>query len=614
MTNNIYQKNIEVLKSKHYSEYLIYEKIAEQYSNNAGNKYAIIYSDDNIPIPVNIQTKKTIYQPNNCIKQLYNVLVNISDYSEYIFLGFGAGYHLQILSKLKQTAKFIVFENNFELFDIIIKNIDISDVLNNQNFYFFLDVNNNISNILQRLELKFGGIFLLDNPILLNLDYDIAYTTLAKLFRGEIILPQKTNNLPTQINKNLATLRLFNESWRKNIINNALDYLSAPKLSVINNLFTNTPVLIIAAGPSLDEDIKQIKNLKNKILIICVDTALKTLIANNIAPDIIVSIDISKNNLKYLENVEIDAVLICDIAMPKNILEKFKNKTILIHYGHSIAVYLDNFKNCEKTKIDRIASIGTVSAVAFDIANRLGCSIFFFLGFDFAYTKNQIHCKIADVENYQALNKFFTIETFFYQILVDENVMIENNHFTSGKFLNWREWFNTNMDLLKKQYNIKFYNATKYGLTLKSAQKINVENIIDYLPNKKIYRDYLMELKTIFKSANKMNIEKLMQDLKEKLTEANNILTKIDKYIGRIELRGDTKNAERFYFEILVLYNNLLNCELSKILRWALYLDEMSFRKITNSYNPENYQILKKIIENYHIYFSEISGLLAVKK
>ena len=54
------------------------------------------------------------------------------------------------------------------------------------------------------------------------------------------------------------------------------------------------PAIIVSAGPSLNENIEELKKAKNKAFIIAVDTAMKPLLRNGIIPDMYAIIDGTK--------------------------------------------------------------------------------------------------------------------------------------------------------------------------------------------------------------------------------------------------------------------------------------------------------------------------------
>ncbi|GLX83128.1 motility associated factor glycosyltransferase family protein [Thalassotalea eurytherma] len=62
------------------------------------------------------------------------------------------------------------------------------------------------------------------------------------------------------------------------------------------------PVFIVANGPSLDDDIEQIKRMKDKAIIVACNSATTALLANDIVPDFHVALERTKSTADFLEH------------------------------------------------------------------------------------------------------------------------------------------------------------------------------------------------------------------------------------------------------------------------------------------------------------------------
>ena len=49
--------------------------------------------------------------------------------------------------------------------------------------------------------------------------------------------------------------------------------------------------ILVAAGPSLDKNIEKLKQIKDSVFIMAVDTALNTVLKHDIIPDMTISVD-----------------------------------------------------------------------------------------------------------------------------------------------------------------------------------------------------------------------------------------------------------------------------------------------------------------------------------
>jgi hypothetical protein len=151
--------------------------------------------------------------------------------------------------------------------------------------------------------------------------------------------------------------------------------------------FINENIVIVSAGPSLNENIEKLKMIREKVKIFVVGSALKALINNAIMPDMICIIDpheIIYNQIKGYENLNIPLCFLStasNLAMsnykgPKFIFyNEIKGNNILIDTGKSVA-----------TAILSIAIYGKASKIIF-------------LGQDLAYIGNKSHCDLYAHDN-----------------------------------------------------------------------------------------------------------------------------------------------------------------------------------------------------------------------
>ena len=147
------------------------------------------------------------------------------------------------------------------------------------------------------------------------------------------------------INANRNTIKNFGGEFLRNIIDNISDYIYQYGLGDLKEAFDNVdlekiPAVIVAAGPSLDKNIGELKNAKGKAFIIAVDTALKALAKENIMPDIAVTVDPHKP-IGLFDHEKINQVPLV-YALGANAEIKQVHKGIRI-YENSTTSLLDSF-------------------------------------------------------------------------------------------------------------------------------------------------------------------------------------------------------------------------------------------------------------------------------
>jgi hypothetical protein len=171
---------------------------------------------------------------------------------------------------------------------------------------------------------------------------------------------------------------------QENMWGNLLPSINAIGVNHLQGRVQNKPVIVVAAGPSLDRNVHLLKEAQSKCLIICVDTALRTLRANDIAPHIVVSNDPTELNVHHFEGVEFaqDAILAFDPELYAPIARSWPGRRLVL--------------NLEKAAFTRwmeraVAPFGmvpkgiSVGNAAFYLASALGADPIVFVGLDLAF-------------------------------------------------------------------------------------------------------------------------------------------------------------------------------------------------------------------------------------
>ncbi|THB68518.1 MAG: DUF115 domain-containing protein [Desulfovibrio sp.] len=80
---------------------------------------------------------------------------------------------------------------------------------------------------------------------------------------------------------------------QKHLFENLARYVKQPGVDVLHNKFTGFPAVIVAAGPDLDKRLEWIASVRDRAVVICVNNALKPLLAAGVTPHVVVIVDSS---------------------------------------------------------------------------------------------------------------------------------------------------------------------------------------------------------------------------------------------------------------------------------------------------------------------------------
>lgn len=167
--------------------------------------------------------------------------------------------------------------------------------------------------------------------------------------------------------------------------------------SLFNTLKAGQEAYVIAAGPSLEQHYGHLQQCKNKTIppvIICVDTAVKALVAHHIMPDIVVTVDylIKKHHLPN----ELLAKTCKLVYFPMT------HEDVLIDFPGHRYVAMNNTQMFQTIRNElsaaRLFMHGSVIHPATDLAVKMGATDVVFFGADFAFSHQKTHANWEDGE------------------------------------------------------------------------------------------------------------------------------------------------------------------------------------------------------------------------
>lgn len=275
--------------------------------------------------------------------------------------GLGLGYHIKsILNYINSNQKVYVFEYNS----------DIVKYCKNVNGELF---NNSILNIITYADSKFyeklsNSMDKVEDIIIHKPSLEAIKYTNNSLYN--LISGYAASKI--SIEKNY---KLLNENYKENIKSN-----NKKIIELINSFKQNNePYVIASAGPSLDGELKLLKEYRKRFNIICVGSALRALMNNQILPDAIVIMDGKEVVAKQLQGFE-------DINVPLCFLST-ASRWAVRNYSGPKYIFFNSVGDD-----DTIIRTGkTVAVSAMDIALKCNGKEIILLGQDLAFIGEKSH-------------------------------------------------------------------------------------------------------------------------------------------------------------------------------------------------------------------------------
>ena len=466
------------------------------------------------------------YKNNRAVHSKYNIeneckmaLGKINKNKNLLIIyGYGLGYIVKYLvenineyfnEKILESLKIIVIVEDTALFKYSYYNIFNTEKEN----IFFIHGEDNIDYINKIIDYKkVNGVSLVSLPSLTKEEKDKA----NKLY-GEIL-----NNIEREFS-NIWTNLYFENIWTKNIIFNSEYINKSPDISVFKNAFKSFKALLICPGPTLINYIEKIKNNRENLIIICVDTSYSVLCKHGIIPDFVITVDGGFfNSLDFVYEDKKFPYLIMDIACNKIIPKIILGKANIIRFSSTSDLGIVEYLK-KQTNISSLTTSNTVATTMIDFAYYTSFDKVLLIGFDNSYPYYQRHIKHALSYEYMInkTNKLKTMESYYFEA-IKNNSNINVYPPTEFIFENQIKYFKE----LKNKYSKMFIGRIKSdAIDINSFEEDIIENFLEDNAREKV----LNIAEKLYKKENSNNIKEAYIELKNILEEFRNIILSYNK-------------------------------------------------------------------------------------
>lgn len=189
---------------------------------------------------------------------------------------------------------------------------------------------------------------------------------------------------------NANTLSRFGKLWVRNLLINLPLLARSPGLGLLHNAFQGIPALLLAAGPTLDEVLPRLEELRRHLLLIAVDTALPLLERTGVEPDIAVVVDPQYWNTRHLDMVELEKPLL--VAEPSTHPRVFRLLRLPVFFGGSLFP-LGRYIESSLPERAKLGAGGSVATSAWDVARMVGAGEVYTAGLDLGFPGLRTHAR-----------------------------------------------------------------------------------------------------------------------------------------------------------------------------------------------------------------------------
>jgi hypothetical protein len=459
----------------------------------------------------------------------------MKEIEKFIFIGVGLGMHIFEVDQKINAEEYFIIEDDLELFRLSLFTTPYYK-LANKTLYF--SIGDNKQDFIIKFQ-KFLENSFFKNKYLKYLHFSAHSQEKIKLIKNTLAsqafvsFPYKTN-----LDKYLRTLNYLNSGY--NFLNLSKHFKS--------NQVTQKPLIILASGPSLNEQVlKWLQKNKHKFIILALSATLKTLYEHQIEPDIVTHLDGFKTSIKHFEGFEQQKFLKNSIAIvggftPSEVLQYFQKENIYIVEDHG-TFYNKGFD---------AATGPCVGSTSIIWSTTMGFESIYLLGIDFAVSPtgdshsqtHQVTQKCYDINEFDKLSQSISFRGDFFAVKGN----FQKEVFTNPLFFTSIHALNTTLPALQVPTQ-KIYNLNN-GAYIKHT----IPKKIEELP--------LETLTPIKKQDLHSQLHKLLQNYSKKELSNDDIISlqkrlsftkEIKEYIQNYQTAPLSKQVQSYLYNLISL-------------------------------------------------------------
>lgn len=532
-------KNRKILKQRFPDTWNILNEIEEDTEQNflqieetrRGNKTLFINKDGKTTY------FHSQYNPLREADAIVDEYKDVKEDTNVIFYGTGLGYHIDSFLEKYPNVNYCIYEPIPELLYTYLSYKPIKDLPSKNLMSIVMGIEEQkITKLLKQfINKNRGNILLVELPIHKQI-FSQEYENFLSLFKR--MIKSKRSKLHTDY--------AFQKRWIINSMKNFSDVISTPNIIMGNKEnFKGKPAILVAAGPSLNEEIENIRYIKENGLayIFSVGSAINTLIYHDIYPDCICTYDPKETNQKVIAKVKekgiSDIPMIFGSSVGYETLEEYPGeKYHMLTSQDTVANYF--LRTVDNEKIDMVLDAPSIAVVTMQLLYTLGFGPIVLVGQNLAYRGKERHSEgvyySSEVTEKEMDNGIWVKDVYDNEVLTNEG------------FNSMRE----QMELYIKEFpNLEVINTTKDGAHIEGTTFMKLDKVMNKYLDAKVYEEnWLKEMETNYnKEYLKDQLEKMDRAYNRalKLTdEYYDILNKIDRTINN----RNFKQNEKMYIKL----------------------------------------------------------------
>ncbi|WP_042282466.1 motility associated factor glycosyltransferase family protein [Candidatus Protochlamydia sp. R18] len=274
--------------------------------------------------------------------------------------------------------------------------------------------------------------------------------------------------------------------------------------------FKHTPAIICGAGPSLNKNLEQLKNLKDRALIFAGSSALNALIPEGIIPHFGVAVDPNQAQLPRVAAAKPHQIpFFYRQRLFHKALEVISGPKLYLSGtgGYDISKWFEEQLNLKGEELDEGHNVVNLSL---EIAHALGCNPIILVGVDLAFTDETYYAKGVIEDLKLTDDDFKTANDFESELLLREDIHGKPTR-TLWKWISESEWIT---EFAEKHPELTLINATEGGIGFKNILNKTLLEVTEKFLNQPQFIDEKVAIEVVKNPLSSITQNQILELLK----------------------------------------------------------------------------------------------------
>lgn len=530
------------------------------------------------------------YSSDTAVKRWITGFHGDKIYGTAVIIGMSNLQYVRELRKMYPEVRFLIYEPDKYIWGEILIKTDISDVIADCMANIVVGAIGELY-LKELLERTVDYANYKHMQMMVSPNYDKIYPESCKKVK-DIVL-QRVETIMVDRNTKYRYNVHYTANRCADLYDSLRQYSARDIKEVLDGLdLEKIPAILVSAGPSLDKNIRLLKEVKGKAFIVSVDTAIRALVREDIIPDMTVTIDPCKwiDVIYQDERIKETPLL---MAFDSNRSTSYNHTGRKFYFYSEFRFANELWEKYNKSYI-KLESGGSVANDAFSFIRKMGFKNIILIGQDLAYTGDKIH---AENSFGKLLNNSVEAKGEVY-IIKDINGEDIKTDYAMDIY---RRWFEDQITLHKGMHVI---DATEGGARIEGTEILTLREAIDkYCGNsvhvdfgeliEKVPKAYTKEERLEIESYIKNIVQEMKGSVKQKLSQAKRVYQKLE------ELNIKRKYSGSAFATVIE--------KVTEVNEWMTITTEIDMLSMYT--DKENYDVMENIFEHTDDQYENIKNI-----